>query len=399
MPWQFNLPDAGYEAAWKFLMDSDYFYADYGPTTVERDDPQFLIADRCCVWSGQSWPYATAQTLKAMANLLQNYQQTAVTRDDYDRLLAIYAKTHRKEARPYIAEACNPDTGSWEGHDSHNHSEHYFHSSYIDLIITGLVGLRPRDDDTIEVMPLAPADWDYFALDGVAYHGHEVSIVWDKTGARYGKGLGLRIIVDGQPVAASDKLARLIAKLPPRDTSAEGSQPPPLYNFAVNNDGRDYPKITASFTGAKTSTAKLIDGNYWYHASPSNRWTTEGSTSADRLGRGRFRHSATIHEVALSCLMTAKVRPYAPERIAVERWNGTRWTEIPDAESKPARPAGHRANRLHFKPIETTKLRVVLTHQTHEDVKADSGRAGIACGLSELEVWGTSVVPISVPPK
>src|SRR5262245_45490083 len=80
VPWKFNLPDAGFEAAWKFLMDKDYFFADYGPTTVERHDPMFEIAKRCCVWSGNSWPYATTQTLKAMANLLQNYKQDFVTR-------------------------------------------------------------------------------------------------------------------------------------------------------------------------------------------------------------------------------------------------------------------------------------------------------------------------------
>jgi hypothetical protein len=153
VPWQFNLPDAGYEEAWKFLMDPKFFHADYGPTTVERGDPQFLISDRCCVWSGQSWPYATTQTLKALANVLQNYRQNVVTRADYVRLLSVYAKTHRKNGRPYLAEACHPDTGSWEGHDAYNHSEHYFHSGYVDLIITGLVGLRPRDDDTIEIHP------------------------------------------------------------------------------------------------------------------------------------------------------------------------------------------------------------------------------------------------------
>jgi hypothetical protein len=41
VPWQFNLPDRGYEAAWKFLMDPNYFYAERGPTTVERNDPMF----------------------------------------------------------------------------------------------------------------------------------------------------------------------------------------------------------------------------------------------------------------------------------------------------------------------------------------------------------------------
>jgi len=34
VPWQFNLPDAGYESAWKFLMDPKYFFAPFGPSFV-----------------------------------------------------------------------------------------------------------------------------------------------------------------------------------------------------------------------------------------------------------------------------------------------------------------------------------------------------------------------------
>ena len=61
---------------------------------------------------------------------------------DYLKLLTTFAKTHRKNGKPYLAEACHPDTGSFAGHDAYNHSEHYFHSSFNDLVITGLVGLR-----------------------------------------------------------------------------------------------------------------------------------------------------------------------------------------------------------------------------------------------------------------
>src|SRR5262249_21154369 len=69
VPWQFGLPDTGrgYEMAWKKLMDKDGFFAPFGPGTVERHDPMFVLKNSCCWWSGQSWPYATSQTLKAMA--------------------------------------------------------------------------------------------------------------------------------------------------------------------------------------------------------------------------------------------------------------------------------------------------------------------------------------------
>src|ERR1043165_564595 len=161
IPWQFNLPDAGYEGAWRFLMQPDHFYAPFGPTVSERKDPLFLISKTCCVWSGQSWPYATTQTLKAMGNVLQNYKQDFVSREDYLKLLHIFAITHRKDGKPFIAEAAHPDTGSWDGHNSYNHSEHYFHSNFADLVITGLVGLKTRDDDTLDIDPLAPPTWDY----------------------------------------------------------------------------------------------------------------------------------------------------------------------------------------------------------------------------------------------
>lgn len=100
-----------------------------------------------------------------------------VSKDDYFKLLKIYADTHHKNGRPYIAEAANPFTDSWKGHDNYYHSKHYFHSGYVNNVITGLVGLRPRADDTLEVNPQVPDSWDYFALEDVAYHGHNVSIV------------------------------------------------------------------------------------------------------------------------------------------------------------------------------------------------------------------------------
>ena len=59
-------------------------------------------------------------------------------------------------------------------------------------MITGLIGLRPRLDDTIEINPLIPADkWDWFCLDNVLYHGHNLTILWDKNGDRYHCGKGL----------------------------------------------------------------------------------------------------------------------------------------------------------------------------------------------------------------
>jgi hypothetical protein len=80
-------------------MDRDGFYADFGLSTVERNAPMFLLKKSCCWWSGQSWPYATSQTLKAMANVTQRDQNSTPdsvpARNHYVKLQQIYARYHR----------------------------------------------------------------------------------------------------------------------------------------------------------------------------------------------------------------------------------------------------------------------------------------------------------------
>jgi hypothetical protein len=384
VPWQFGLPDAGFESAWKFLIDRDYFFADFGPTTTERHDPLFLISRTCCWWSGQSWPYATTQTLKALANLLQAYHQDLVKKADYVKLLKVYARTHRKGGRPYIAEAAHPDTGSWEGHDSYNHSEHYFHSGYVDLIVTGLVGLRPRDDEVIEIHPLAPDDWDYFALDRVPYRGRLVGIFWDRNGTRYGLGKGLHLVVDGGRIARAKRLGRIIAKLPPpkgRDPRMAITQ----VNFAVNNDGDYYPRVTTSCTGTGTP-ARLIDGNYWYHVAPPNRWTCEGSPGSSDWCAVDFGVKRRVHTVKLYILDDSeKIAP--PRQIAVEYWDGKDWLPVAELACRPPQPTGRRANCFQFRELQTERVRAIFTHAP-----------GSKTGLTEFEVWGDARLPVAPAP-
>ena len=82
------------------------------------------------------------------------------------------------------------------------------------MIISGLVGLRPRADDLVEVNPLVPeGTLDYFCLDNLSYHGRTLTILWDKTGMHYNKGAGLRVLADGKEIAHGETLMRLTGKL------------------------------------------------------------------------------------------------------------------------------------------------------------------------------------------
>jgi len=238
-PWYFDLPEPGkgYEVAWRQLMDPKGFRAPFGPTTAEQRHPGFSVSYQGheCQWNGPSWPFATAVTLTALANVLNDYPQQAVSPKDYFETLKIYTKSHRLKREdgtvvPWIDENLNPLTGDWiarsrlkvwkngtwdKGKGGVERGKDYNHSTYCDLIVTGLVGLRPRADETVEVNPLLPeGTWDSFCLDGVPYHGRLLTILYDTSGKTYGRGKGLRILADGEEIGANQKLGRLTAPLP-----------------------------------------------------------------------------------------------------------------------------------------------------------------------------------------
>jgi hypothetical protein len=229
-PWCFDLPDAGYEAAWKQIADPKGFHAPFGLTTAEQRDPHFAVAytGHECQWNGPSWPFATSMALRAMANLLNDYHQDVVTKQDYFDQLGIYTRAQhlkRDDGKivPWIDEDLNPFTGDWIAHTLLAQRQQppplrgkdYNHSTYADLIITGLIGLRPRADDTVEINPLLPdGAWNYFCLDHIPYHGRTLTILYDKTGSHYNKGVGLQILANGTVIAHAPALGHLTGKLP-----------------------------------------------------------------------------------------------------------------------------------------------------------------------------------------
>lgn len=214
MPWYFNMADDRFNIAWKYAVDQQTFCAPFGLTTADRSHPQFRTHGCCnCEWDGAVWPFATAQTLTGMANLLNHHSQSFVADTNYFDLLETYVESQYYRGRPYIGEYLDEKTGYWLKGDQER-SRYYNHSTFNDLIITGLVGLRPRPDDSLEVNPLLPDDkWDWFCLDNVLYHGKIITIVWDKDGSKYKKGKGLSVWVDGKKVGGSLNLERIKAKL------------------------------------------------------------------------------------------------------------------------------------------------------------------------------------------
>ena len=214
IPWYFNLPADGFEKSWSQVSDSQGFNAPFGLTTAEQRHPGFRTHGCCnCEWDGAVWPFATSQTLTAMANLLNNYKQTVVSDSVWFRLMEKYVESQYYRGRPYIGEYLDGSTGYWLKGDQER-SRYYNHSTFCDLVITGLVGLRPREDEQIEVNPLLPEDcWDWFCLDQIPYHGKLLTICWDRDGKRYHRGKGLFVLVNGREVGRTPKLERLLSPM------------------------------------------------------------------------------------------------------------------------------------------------------------------------------------------
>ena len=238
-PWRFNLPGKGFETAWKQILDDDGFFAPYGPTTAEQRHPLFMKNRiKRCQWDGSSWPFATSLALGGIRNLLHNYEQEVIEKDDFLSLMKIYAHSQHRtlpygEVIPWIGESLHPESGIWlsraialdmniravakrywkDKNTAVLRGKDYNHSSYCDLVISGLVGLEMKEDGTIVVDPLIPENsWDWFCLDGVQYKGKSITVVWDQDGEKYGKGKGLSVFVDGTLKANNNAIKKLEIK-------------------------------------------------------------------------------------------------------------------------------------------------------------------------------------------
>lgn len=376
LPWMFGAAGTGDTTAWAQLLDPQGFASAYGPTTAERRSPWFMYqASNCCRWDGPSWPFATAQTLTAMANLLDDYPaQTTITASDYANALQTYARTQLRNGKPYVAEAHDPDQNQWS-YDGYNHSEDYNHSTFDDLVLSGLLGLRPQDGDTIAIKPLVPSGWDHFAAENVPYHGHNVTLLWDRDGTQYGQGAGMRVYIDGELTRVSPTLRPMTV-----DVGSTISTPHAgLVNDAANPLRQGYPKPITSYTWRDDNAWSGIDGKTWYNEVPEDtRWTNYSSPNTNDYYGVDFGVPTSVSDIRWYGYDDGGgVRPAAAYR--VQYWDGSGWQDVPDQTRTPRNPAGNGLNRITFAPITTTQLRLLFTNP-----------AGAYVGVSELESWSPS---------
>jgi hypothetical protein len=384
VPWMFDMPQASDAVAFAQLLDPKGFAAPFGPTTAERRSRWFMHdASGCCHWDGPSWPYETSQVLTGLANLLDDYPtQSTITASDYDHLLRGYALTQFKNGVPYIAEAHDPDNNVWI-YDSFNHSEDYNHSTFIDNVISGLIGLRGQPNDTLQIKPLVPSSWAYYALENAPYHGHNVSVFWDKSGRRYRQGRGLTVFVDGVRAGGRSTLGPMTIKVgvPITQSDAIG-----IVDAAANGQHFSYgPQPFASFTSTHDNVWNAVDGIVFRTGIPENsRWTSYSTTNPTDYFGVDFQRYVKVDEVRLYFYDdNGGVR--TPSRYDLQYWNGSTWLAVPGQKRSPSNPTANALNDITIPSIKVTKLRVI----------APNAGGGTGWGLSEFEAMSRPIFEIA----
>lgn len=379
IPWYFNLPsdEARYNAAWDHVLDTSELLGKYGLRTNEPSYQyyfrQYVYFDgaRGSQWNGPSWPYQSSQVLTAMGNLLNNYKQSKVTNSDYLNLLRQYAGQHYlSDSVINLVENYDPNLGGPIVH--YYWSNHYNHSSFNNLIITGLCGIRPSLSDTLTINPLIDSTISYFALSNLNYHGHRITVVYDREGTKYNFGKGVSVIVDRIPTEVKQVNGKYQVVIGPSIKIISLPQTP---NYALNITHTGYPVPLASVNSSPdTSLYQAIDGRKWFFPEITNRWTSEGSSSQTDWYGLDFGQSKAISMVRLYLVADNKTFG-VPDSVYITYNNGGGWLPVKPGTDKAPVLKGNTVNTFSFDKIQARGLRVNFMHK----------RSQIA--LSEIECY------------
>lgn len=218
-PFYFDLPPSGkgYEKAWEVALDPDQFWTKWPLASVSKDCPAYAQngwpvgpGGSGCMWNGPSWPHANSLVLSAMANVLRHYGPSAVTKEKlYALFRSFTAAQYRNQdvLYPWTGEYYNGDTGAWK-----TVQRDYNHSTWIDPLISDLIGIVPRPDSILEIDPLLPEGaWTHFLLDDQFYKGRDVTVVFDPQGNHYAPSVkGFAVYLNGKKIYQGERPTKVL---------------------------------------------------------------------------------------------------------------------------------------------------------------------------------------------
>jgi hypothetical protein len=106
---------------------------------------------------------------------------------------------------------------------------------------------------------------------------------------------------------------------------------------------------------------QAVDGRLSFTRYSRNRWTAYGSPNAEDWLEVDFGAPRAVGRVDLYLYGDGR-GVAAPGAYRIEAWDGKTWMEVTERARTPEAPTAWALNTVELEPVETSRLRVTLTH-------------------------------------
>jgi hypothetical protein len=355
---------------------------------------------------------------RLFSSVLRNYPSQWVTSEDYKKLLYWNAWAQYVDGDTRWPDA-NEFWANWNPSTKHIDYRSWIHHNILGssnwTVIEDVAGLRPRNDNKVELSPIN-IGWPSFTVNSIRYRNTDLTIVWDDPSdgsVKYpGVPEGYSVYVNGGRAFTVNKLVPLVfdpatgnVTFPGASatvnfsTAVAGMQAPQQVvhkststvdllakaGVALEGDQPNLAKgaaVSASVTAGGTSTGAAADGF------PTNEpfWGAAGSANAQDWYEVNLGSAKTVNEVRLyfKDSRPASGTYRAPSSYQIQYYNGSAWVNVDAQVKTPATPQGN-YNNVRFTAVDTQRIRVLMTHA-----------GGSKAGLTEMQVYnrgGTTPPP------
>ena len=358
--------------------------------------------------------------LRLYESALRTYdkEQTYIT----DDMLAMMAEWMAWNVYPDAGDIRYPNNNEFHNIDGRTYENYYrswiYHNilgNYTYLFIEDMAGIQPRSDEKIELSPIG-FSYDHFMVNNVRYHGHDLTVVWDKPddGKTWYNECpeGYSLYIDGTLAFTLKDLAHVVYD----SATKEISFPDGAVEIVTNNGGAAIPtamntaiteekvlnmleksgvhgmtnlaegaEVTATFTPDKAraaswaekhradgsdSTSKAVN-----ETAPDPQAVVDGTTVDmpfwGNYGSVNERDSLTLKLSSKQTVDMATLYFYndrqtngysEPSKFAVEYWDGEAWQAVRQQTRTPSAPRAN-YNAVYFAPVETDQFRFTFTNK------------------------------------
>lgn len=358
--------------------------------------------------------------LRLYESALRTYdkEQTYIT----DDMLAMMAEWMAWNVYPDAGDIRYPNNNEFHNIDGRTYENYYrswiYHNilgNYTYLFIEDMAGIQPRSDEKIELSPI-DFSYDHFMVNNVRYHGHDLTVVWDKPddGKTWYNECpeGYSLYIDGTLAFTLKDLAHVVYD----SATKEISFPDGAVEIVTNNGGAAIPtamntaitekkvlnmleksgvhgmtnlaegaEVTATFTPDKARAASWAEKHRADGSDTTSKavnetvpdpqavvdgttvdmpfWGNYGSVNERDSLTLKLSSKQTVDMATLYFYNDRQTNGYSePSKFAVEYWDGEAWQAVRQQTRTPSAPRAN-YNAVYFAPVETDQLRFTFTNK------------------------------------